>query len=160
MSNDPMIFKDIPMERFSAPSFSFDHPKGAKVIGFNRRNSGNLWRLLINLNGTEFSYDIKQVKIKSTVEKMAGNLYGDASTNSFPEDLPPFQIQFNDLKGWRFRYRFVDGFTAELVVETILFEPSSGNEAYQIQYAATVEKYLKGLIVLEMIARTFSFTTA
>jgi hypothetical protein len=157
MDNFPQILKNIPTERYVTDTFSFDYPGAAKVIEFKHGGEGLKWRLLINLAGTEFSYDIKLVKLEHSAGEMARAMYDNASRGSSSEDLPPFQLLLEKTKGWRYRYRFVDGFRANLLIEVVLLEHPAGDCVCQLQYAVTPEKYEQGLIVYELIVRTFDF---
>lgn len=153
-------FDHIPTEKFVADAFSFEYPKGAKVVDFNRRDKGSTWRLLINLAGTEYGYDIKHVRVEESIELLAKEKYDSASSKSFPEDLSPFDVFFGKARGWRYRYRFLDGFSAPLVIETVLLEGIASDHAYQLQYAASPDQYSQGLIVFEMLVRSFRFVTS
>jgi hypothetical protein len=153
--NVSTILKDISVEKYNAPHFSFEYPKGGAVIEFERGGSEPHWRLLANLDGIEFYYDIHMMKAEVSAEQTARALYENASSASLPEDVPPYPVLLDSLKGWRYRYRFVDGVSAPLVIEALVLDQIVGGYLCRIQYVAAPEQYEKGLVIYEFLLRTF-----
>lgn len=147
----------VSLEHYTNDKFHFEYPKGAAVIVFDHGEGRVTYRLLLNLKGNEYEYDIEPLqpaREATSAESSAKEAFANAHRAFGEENVPAYRLPLKDCEAWRCKYRLVDGGTADWVLDCAFFQSASG-PLWQLKLVTRVDRYENGRLGFESLLHSF-----
>ena len=144
----------LPLETFQTDAFAFQYPVGGAVTIFERAGISTVWRILVNVKGSDFFIDIQKSLGSGSMKSQADEIFTNAHPAFEDENIAPFLQRSEGIDAWRTCYHFVDGAKAPLMIDSAVVG-KEGGLLFLLQYAAAPELYPIARPVFDTLISTF-----
>ncbi len=150
MSEKNKVFQTL---EYEGSKYSFQYPKGGKIIEISRPDGTGLLRITGLVNNKKVNIDIEVLpNIKSAREEI--ERLEKVDRIKFENDyVPPHELTVGNLIGWRLIYRFIDGGVDLGYVDTILVDSTFG--VIRFMTLADKEIYNSVRVILDLVINSF-----
>lgn len=134
--------------------YAFTHPQNGLLGRFQHDDGTQILSLLVPFEDDYLQFDIQhQAPAEETARQAAEAIYQDVSPLYPDDNVPPFALPIAGHEGWRCRKRFVDGFSARLIIDTAFLKV--GQTLYRFRFSAAPGDYVAGVWIFDTLLRTF-----